>query len=124
MFIIVRKERKNMAEFTRNTVKVTVLDTKCYPELQKEYLHPDYKNVGPCTRFHPGQEFIFDNKGFGSMNHGDFCAEAWDCISRYIYAALQGGSIMKGWSEKDNEFIACCNDGTRPVIFKIERIEE
>ena len=45
MFIIVRKERKNMAEFTRNKVKVTVLDTKCYPELQKEYLHPDYKNV-------------------------------------------------------------------------------
>ena len=51
------------------------------------------------------------------------CAEAWDCISRYIYTALQGGSIMHGWSNDDRIMIACCNDGTRPVIFKIERID-
>ena len=36
--------------------------------------------------------------------------------------ALQGGSIMKGWTNDDRMMIACCNDGTRPVIFKIERI--
>ena len=28
---------------------------------------------------------------------------------------------MKGWMKKENEMIACCSDGTRPVIFKIER---
>lgn len=33
------------------------------------------------------------------------------------------GSIMKGWMERENEMIACCSDGTRPVIFKIERID-
>ena len=38
------------------------------------------------------------------------------------YTALQGGSIMKGWTNDDRMMIACCNDGTRPVIFKIERI--
>ena len=52
-----------------------------------------------------------------------FCSEAWDAISRYIYTGLQGGSIMKGWMKKENEMITCCNDGTRPVIFKIERID-
>ena len=26
--------------------------------------------------------------------------------------------------KKENEMIACCNDGTRPVIFKIERVGE
>ncbi len=52
-----------------------------------------------------------------------FCSEAWDAISRYIYAALQGGSIMRGWMRNENVMIACCNDGTRPVIFKIERID-
>lgn len=52
-----------------------------------------------------------------------FCSEAWDAISRYIYAALQGGSIMHGWTNDDKVMIACCNDGTRPVIFKIERID-
>ena len=30
---------------------------------------------------------------------------------------------MAGWMKKENEMIACCNDGTRPVIFKIERID-
>ncbi len=38
-------------------------------------------------------------------------------------AALQGGSIMHGWMKDDRVMIACCNDGTRPVIFKIERID-
>lgn len=52
-----------------------------------------------------------------------FCSELWDAISRYIYTGLQGGSIMKGWMDRENEMIACCSDGTRPVIFKIERID-
>ena len=52
-----------------------------------------------------------------------FCSEAWDAIYRYIYAGMQGGSIMKGWMKKENEMITCCSDGTRPVIFKIERID-
>ena len=51
------------------------------------------------------------------------CAEAWDCISRYIYTALQGGSIMHGWTRDDRLMVACCNDGTRPVVFKLERID-
>ena len=59
------------------------------------------------------------------------CADLpWKCSksteyfrSRYVYTALQGGSIMKGWTNDDRMMIACCNDGTRPVIFKIERID-
>ena len=54
---------------------------------------------------------------------GKFCGEAWDAVSRYVYTALQGGSIMKGWANDDKIMSACCNDGTRPVIFKIERID-
>ena len=45
----------------------------------------------------------------------------WDAISRYVYTALQGGSIMKGWTNDGRMMIACCNDDTRPVIFKLER---
>ena len=52
-----------------------------------------------------------------------FCSEAWDAISRYIYTGLQGGSIMKGWMKEENTMITCCSDGTRPVIFKIERLD-
>lgn len=55
--------------------------------------------------------------------NGKFCGEAWDAISRYVYTALQGGSIMHKWTNDELMMIACCNDGTRPVIFKIERID-
>ena len=68
--------------------------------------------------FEVGQEFIIE-KGNGKddfwhMLDGKFCSEAWDCVSRYI----------EGWMKEENEMIACCNDGTRPVIFKIERVDE
>lgn len=30
---------------------------------------------------------------------------------------------MYKWTNDERMMIACCNDGTRPVIFKIERID-
>ena len=30
---------------------------------------------------------------------------------------------MHGWMNDDKVMIACCNDGTRPVIFTIERFD-
>ena len=132
-------------------VKVTVLDKKLYPELQQEYCAvPD---SGKCPCYYVGDEFLFyrndERDDFWHMGAGTlvksgqpdegclqspgtmhcgtkgvpFCSEAWDAISRYIYTALQGGSIMHGWTKDDKVMIACCNDGTRPVIFKIERID-
>ncbi len=132
-------------------VKVTVIDKKLFPELQAQYCAvPD---SGKCPCYNVGDEFIFcrNNErddywhcGEGTLvKSGEpetgclqspgtahcgskgvpFCSEAWDAISRYIYTALQGGSIMHGWTKDDRVMIACCNDGTRPVIFKIERID-
>ena len=133
-------------------VKVTVIDKKLYPELQEQFcMNP---KSGKCPVFNVGDEFIFHRneekddywhcgagtlvksgipdentlQSPGASHCGEkgvpFCSEAWDAISRYIYTGLQGGSIMKGWMKEENTMIACCNDGTRPVIFKIERIEE
>ena len=51
------------------------------------------------------------------------CSELWDAVSRYIYTALQGGSIMRGWMKDERVMIACCSDGTRPVIVKLERLD-
>jgi len=103
--------------------KVTVLDKKVYPELQQAYL-ADPK-VGACPCYEVGDEFIFERyqeaDDFWHMGHGRQCSEAWDAISRYIYTALQGGSIMRHWTNDERVMIACCSDGTRPVIFKIER---
>ena len=105
--------------------KITVLETKVFPELQEKYL-ADPKS-GPCPCFKAGDTFLLrrtpEQDDFYHLMNGKFCGEAWDAISRYVYTALQGGSIMRKWTNDDKMMIACCNDGTRPVIFKIERID-
>lgn len=105
--------------------KVTVIDKKCFQDLQENYLADP--NSGPCPFYQVGDQFLFERYGgedtFWREGNGAHCAEAWDCISRYIYTALQGGSIMRGWTNDERMMIACCNDGTRPVIFKIERLD-
>lgn len=105
--------------------KVTVLRRELFKDLQEKYLaDPD---SGVCPFYREGQEFLFERyknrDDFWTEGNGSHCAEAWDCISRYIYTALQGGSIMRNWTNNEKIMIACCNDGTRPVIFKIERID-
>ena len=127
----------------KHKVKITVIDKKLYSELQKQYCtDPD---SGACPCYNVGDEFEFyrddERDDFWHMGQNTliqtnadpdtvaggpkmpFCSEAWDAISRYVYTALQGGSIMKGWTNDEKMMIACCNDGTRPVIFKIERID-
>ena len=59
---------------------------------------------------------MYTQDDFYHLMNGKFCGEAWDAVSRYVYTALQGGAIMKGWTNDDRMMIACCNDGTRPVI--------
>ena len=138
------KLEKDQEEQTmKHKVKVTVLDKKLYPELQQEYCADP--GAGACPCYHVGDEYIFERDGdrddFWHMGEGTLvkatdgtegvagsagmphCSEAWDAISRYIYAGLQGGSIMNGWMKDENVMICCCSDGTRPVVFKIERID-
>lgn len=109
----------------KHQCKITVLETKVFPELQEKYLANP--KSGPCPCFHAGDEFILDRTpekdDFYHLMNGKFCGEAWDAVSRYVYTALQGGSIMHGWTNDERMMIACCNDGTRPVVFKIERID-
>ena len=122
--------------------KVTVIDKKLYPELQAQYCANP--NSGACPIYNVGDEYIFERYGkaddfwhigLGTLTKaggGDslagstrfpHCSEAWDAISRYIYTALQGGSIMRGWMNDERVMIACCSDGTRPVVFKIQRLD-
>ena len=127
----------------KHKVKLTVIDKKLFPELQKQYCADS--EAGACPCYNVGDVFIFsrdemrddfwhmglntlaettaDPKTVAGGPEMPHCSELWDAISRYIYTGLQGGSIMKGWMKHENEMIACCSDGPRPVIFKIERID-
>lgn len=77
--------------------KITVIDTKVFPELQKKYL-ADPKS-GKCPFFNVGDTFVLkrtaEQDDFYHLINGKFCAEAWNAISRYVYSALQGDSIMR-----------------------------
>lgn len=121
-FFYVQSETNNNSKIMKHKCKITILKRECYKDLQENYL-ADPKS-GPCPYFREGQVIMVDSDNFFRMLNGTFCAEAWDCISRYVYAALQGGSIMQGWTNNEKVMITCCNDGTRPVIFKLERIDE
>ncbi|MFR7993053.1 MAG: TIGR04076 family protein [Lachnospiraceae bacterium] len=127
----------------QHKVKLTVIDKKLYPDLQEQYCTDPASGACPC--YHVGDEFLFERYGAtddfwhmglntlkqtaktadGIAGGASFphCSEAWDAISRYIYTGLQGGSIMRGWMKDERVMIACCSDGTRPVIFKIERLD-
>jgi uncharacterized repeat protein (TIGR04076 family) len=127
----------------KHKVRLTVIDKKLYPELQRQYCADPNSGACPCYNVGDVFEFYRDGDrddfwhcGLNTLIHTDadpdtvaggpkmsFCSELWDSISRYIYSGLQGGHIMKDWMKNENEMIACCSDGTRPVIFKIERID-
>ncbi len=104
--------------------KITVLETKVFPELQEKYLADPKSGACPC--FKAGDTFTLkrtpERDDFYHMMNGRFCGDAWDAISRYVYTALQGGSIMHKWTNDERMMITCCNDGTRPVILKLKEL--
>ncbi len=120
--------------------RMTVIDKKLYPELQRQYCADPESGACPC--YNVGDEYVFERygarddfwhmgactlvkgaPGAAGSEGRPHCSEAWDAVSRYIYAALQGGSIMRGWMNDERVMICCCSDGTRPVIFKLERLD-
>ncbi|MEL7564611.1 MAG: TIGR04076 family protein [Dehalobacterium sp.] len=98
--------------------KITVLKTMLNQDLAKEYCQGE---VGPCYVFHEGQEFVV-----GLEKPKEFCDWAWHDLLPYITAFLAGGNfsgeIFDGWMKDDRTMIACCTDGIRPVVFKIEKL--
>ena len=91
--------------------KITVLETRVFPELQEQYLANP--KSGPCPYFKVGDTFILkrtsERDDFYHLMNGKFCGEAWDAISRYVYTALQGGSIMHKWTN-DERMKMCIRD--------------
>ncbi|GAP21579.1 TIGR04076 family protein [Leptolinea tardivitalis] len=101
--------------------KITVLKTMFNKDLVDEYVEKERrKTLGPCDVFKEGQVFIADS--VSGMPPG-FCPWAWDDIYKVITAYYAGGNFGM-WYEGGDHLIACCTDGTRPVVFKIEKLLE
>ena len=75
------------------------------------------KAACPCPAFSVGQEFITENLD----QPENFCTWAWDDIFKYI-TLLHCGGNMSDHIKRKNTVIACCTDGLRPVVFKIEKL--
>ncbi|MCL2498527.1 MAG: TIGR04076 family protein [Symbiobacteriaceae bacterium] len=95
-------------------IKITVLETVFLEELAQEYAQP---TLGPCTRHPKGSEYISPG---GRMPEG-FCEEAWAAIGRYAFALAHGApGFWPNWMKLPGMTINTCNDGVRPVVFKLE----
>lgn len=99
--------------------KITVLKTTFDKELAEEY---GVEGFGPCPFMKPGTEFVTD-----SRKPDGLCDEAWSGMHQYVFALTHGTDVSffsNDWIRKNDVAICSCNDGLRPVIFKIEAIKQ
>lgn len=102
-----------------NKCRITVLETQFNEKLAKEY---GAANIGPCPFHKVGDVFVSNY-----AKPEGFCDEAWKAISHYVFAivhGMQGTFFANRWVRQDGVSINSCNDGLRPVIFKLERVDE
>ena len=98
--------------------KITILKRTINQDLIDEYIDDTYKDIGPCECFRDGQEFVIDPS---SGVPEDFCCWAWADIRKDILTVAMGGD-MPG-IRQPGTVITGCTDWFRPVIFKVERME-
>ena len=73
-----------------------------------------------CDWFDVGQEFVVADD---PLNCPDgFCHWAFSDIYNAVAHLLFGGDYY--WIKEKGVALSCCTDAFRPVIFKIERIED
>lgn len=98
-------------------VKITVIKKDFYEDLVKEY---GVEGFTKCKRFEVGQTFITNYE-----QPEGFCNEAWKAIQHYVFAlCFESNGFWETWMKDRRVAINSCNDGLRPVVFKIETIEE
>ena len=97
-------------------VRITVLKTTLDRELAAEY---GAEGLTACPMLKAGQVFYADYAKPDGM-----CDEAWKAIYQYVFALANGAETelfyYGDWIRKPGVAICSCNDGLRPVIFKLE----
>ena len=71
-----------------------------------------------CDQFHEGQEFVTDTT---KVPEG-FCPGAFVDIFRFVSGLRSGANYP--WMNEPGKALVCCTDGFRPVVFRLERIED
>lgn len=101
-------------------VKITVLKTTFDEALAREY---GAEGLTACPMMSEGQVFFAD---YAKPN--GFCDEAWKAVYQYVFALAHGAGAdafyFGDWIRKKGVAIVSCNDGLRPVIFKLEATDK
>ncbi len=98
-------------------VKITVLKKLDTHDIFGDTPPTPYAQKPVCTKFEVGQEFEY--KGSCPPN---FCGWAFADIQRDLIVLETGGNFP--WAGQPGVAISCCTDGLRPVVFKLERMED
>ena len=97
-------------------VEITVLKTTLDRELAAEY---GAEGLTACPMMREGQVFYADY-----AKPEGLCDEAWKAIYQYVFALAHGAGedvfYYGDWIRTPGVAICSCNDGLRPVIFKME----
>lgn len=99
-------------------VKITVLRTTFNEDFVRDY---GMAGIRPCSVMKEGQVFYAElGKPEG------FCDGAWRTIHQYVFALANGAQhfYFNDWVRQPGVAITCCNDGLRPVFFKLEATDE
>ena len=103
-----------------NKVKITVLKTTFDAELAALC---GAEGLDACPMLKEGQVFYADY-----AKPEGLCDEAWKAVYQYAFALAHGagkGVFYYGdWIRTPGVAICSCNDGLRPVIFKLEATDE
>ena len=95
-------------------VRITVVKRLLHEDLLEECADYVWE---PCERLQVGQEFVCEGI---NMPNG-FCSCAWADIQQYVMTLARGGNFI---GVRPGCFVTCCTDGFRPVIFRLERIQD
>lgn len=100
---------------------------KCKIEVLKTTFHEDLAKAYGCAGLEKCPMHQVGDIFFGDYAKPDgLCDEAWKAMYQYVFAIAHGCETFYygDWIDKPNLAICSCNDGIRPVIFKISRTDE
>lgn len=96
--------------------KITVLKRTFFEDLASEYI--PIPGVTPCERMKEGEVYYTAGPIGTEMPEG-FCPAAWNAIEKYA-AIFASGGLVNG---HEGPKVTCCNDGIRPVIYRMEAVD-
>lgn len=96
-----------------NKCKIEVIKTTFDEELANAY---GRRGLTKCPKHKVGDTYYGDY-----AKPEGLCDEAWKAMYQYVFAIAHGSDVFYDgdWIDKPGVAICSCNDGLRPVIFKI-----